>query len=271
MEKSEGDKLVGAVSGSGFPFQTAIAATIRSMKAFNVEEEVAWAAPDGAPRFLDIVAATEEARICMECKVFKSEKLIFLLPNDAEVSPNGEFVGVFVGGSGDSGNRPLVKYGVLRASLDSPESRYCVTQGDGGKESRLIEKELQPLIQGAERYLIDRIREFRREKNTPCIPVLCTTAKLYVVRYDPRALSLADGIFRGGVEDFEPVKCVRFTKEFTATGAVASRRRTALIMNSLAIAETLPHIGSTMVVRDECVVFDQAAYDSDRRKFNYPA
>ena len=49
MEKSEGDKVVGTLSGSGFPFQTAVAATIRSMKAFNVEEEVAWAAPDGAP------------------------------------------------------------------------------------------------------------------------------------------------------------------------------------------------------------------------------
>ena len=50
------------------------------MKAFNVDEEVAWAATDGGARFLDIVAATADARICIECKVFKSEKLIFLLP-----------------------------------------------------------------------------------------------------------------------------------------------------------------------------------------------
>jgi hypothetical protein len=79
--------LISALSGSGFPFQTAVAAEIRATKLFQVDEEVAWNSCDGSTRFLDLVASNERVRICIECKALRNDNLVFLLPKDTRQPP----------------------------------------------------------------------------------------------------------------------------------------------------------------------------------------
>jgi hypothetical protein len=92
----------------------------------------------------------------------------------------------------------------------------------------------------------------------------------YVAEYDPRDVSLDDGIYRARQEDIEAVNCVRFTKEFTSLGPERSRKRTVLVAQAKHLDEILEGLGRTDVtVSGSVTIFDPLAADSDRMRFNY--
>jgi len=76
--------LISTLSSSGFPFQTAVAATIRELGLYQVHEELAWRQPDGPDKFIDIVAVGARVRLFIECKKTTQEKFIFLLPDHSK-------------------------------------------------------------------------------------------------------------------------------------------------------------------------------------------
>jgi hypothetical protein len=80
------------------------------------------------------------------------------------------------------------------------------------------------------------------------VPVIVTNATLLVCRFDPAQTDLSAG--RIDDADFEPVKCVRFRKNFSSTTSLAKpqedlktsnryNERTIFVINSGALADTL--------------------------------
>lgn len=243
--------LLSPLGNSGFPFQTAVAAAIRSVAPFTVEEEVAWQDGDGSHRFLDMVASSAQVRICIECKAMRNDKLVFLLPQNASRQQTADVQGVHLGRVQDSTRRPVVGWTVSQTMPLTPESIYCVALGKPAGESRLIEREAQPLVRGTEEYAKDRCREFRPGEQQPqsvmCIPVLFTIASLFVAEYDPLGISLKDGIYQAREEHIRPAHFVRFTKEFTAYGSERTRLRTVIVAQATHLEELVHGLGSARV------------------------
>jgi hypothetical protein len=260
--------LIGALGGSGFPFQTAVAAAITGTGLFDVQEEVAWNAPDRSTAFLDIVASTQNVRICIECKWLRKEKLIFLLPSHRSVPPTDNLNLVFVNCVADSTRRPVVSYGQATATPMTEESVYCVVDSSNRNE-RMIEKEVQPLVQGTAAYAMDSVRGFSGMHSLMFVPVFVTTAKLYVASYDSKILSLEDGIYKGRAEDIRPVPCIRFTKQFTGSQPPRSRLRTVLVLQAEHLLDFIVPLGNAGVPQGgSTTIFDPSDLNMERRWFN---
>src|SRR5258708_35483070 len=102
-------ELLSALGNSGFPFQTAVAAAIRKIDLFSVEEEVAWQDGDGSHKFLDMVASRPQLRLCIECKAMRNDRLVFLLPQNAVKVGTGDVHGIYLSRLQDSSRRPVVR------------------------------------------------------------------------------------------------------------------------------------------------------------------
>src|SRR5258708_12489939 len=83
-------ELLSALGNSGFPFQTAVAAAIRKIDLFSVEEEVAWQDGDGSHKFLDMVASRPQLRLCIECKAMRNDRLVFPFPQNPLMARTGD-------------------------------------------------------------------------------------------------------------------------------------------------------------------------------------
>ena len=266
-------ELLSPIGNSGFPFQTAVAAAIRSLGPFTVEEEVAWQDGEGSHKFLDMVASIEQVRLCIECKAMRNDKLVFLLPRNANRAQTADVYGIILGRLQDHTRRPVAWYGVCQTKPLTPQSIYCVVLGKKTGESRLIEKEAQPLVQGTEEYARDRCRQFRPEEHQPqtvmCIPVLFTTASLFIAEYDPLSISLKDGIYQAHEEHIQSAQFVRFTKEFTSYGSERTRLRTVIIAQATYLEELVRDLGNMRVpARAEGAVsiYDSVSYEPLRQR-----
>jgi hypothetical protein len=239
--------ILSALGGSGFPLQTAVVAALGSFGQFTIEQEVAWQEAGGTHRFLDIVASINHVRICIECKALRGEKLVFLLPHNPPQSETANVWAVYLRRMDDSTRRPIVAYGRSATAPLTSESIYCVSIGKGSGESRLIEREAQPLVRGTEEYAKDRCGKFVGDDSVLCIPVLLTTASLFVAEYDPLSIPLGDGIYEAREEHVRPVPYVRFTKEFTADGAEGTRLRTVIVAQAASLNDLLHGLSAAKV------------------------
>jgi hypothetical protein len=252
MERCEaetGNPNASALTASGFPFQTAVAAVIRAAGA-DVEEEVAWQDADNSHKFIDIVASVKNARVCIECKAMRHEKLIFLLPTDVSDLQRGTVSAIATTRVQDSTRRPIVVYGTAHTYLRIHESRYCVVVQGKTSDNRLLEREIQPLVRAAEEYAKDRCEHIEIPRDSAesiaCIPVFVTMATLFVVEYDPLGIPLNQGALRASKDSFRPVKQIRFTKQFTASGFETTRVRTVIVTQAQHIAETITTLAGVL-------------------------
>jgi len=102
--------ILQALSASGFPFQTAVAAVVRGTGMYEVKEEVAWRHRDGSDKFLDIVATGKQVRVMLECKKTKDEQYVFLQPENSSETPEAEHLkGIFFSQVQDSTRRGSVR------------------------------------------------------------------------------------------------------------------------------------------------------------------
>jgi len=246
--------LLDALSASGFPMQTAVAAAIRSLGLYEVQEEIAWRDPDGADKFLDMVAVGGGVRVLIECKKTLQDKFIFLLPETGEPRQRQPTLrGVYLYQIPDSTLRAAVAWGRISTLPTSFDSMYCVTKTSS--PNRLLETNAQALVRATEAYALDRCKGFRPQaheaKSIPCIPVLITNAPLFVARYRPDAVSLDSGIYQARSEHLSAESAIRFTKQFTTSLDIETRERTVLIAHTSAIAELFRCLGSAGVVDNQ--------------------
>ncbi len=245
--------LIQALSGSGFPMQTAVASAIKGLCNYEVEQELAWHHPDSSDGFLDIAAVGREVHVLIECKKTVQDKFIFLLPEDSDFENQQSIQGIYLHQSPDSTRRPAVVWGRISAIPVSYKSMFCVAKSSKSPNSnRLLESYVQPLVKATEAYALERYRRFRPAQNeprcVPCIPLLITNAPLFVAQYRPEDVCLESGIYKARTEHINSVKYIRFHKQFTTSFEVEMRERTVLVAHTSAIAEVLNGLASANVV-----------------------
>jgi hypothetical protein len=80
--------IIGAILGSGFPFQTAIAHVVKGVPDCEIrKEEFPWRDGTGADRFLDLVVFKHSLVITIECKKTQKEVLTFLQATKSGTNP----------------------------------------------------------------------------------------------------------------------------------------------------------------------------------------
>jgi len=230
--------------------QTAVAAAIRSLRFYEVQEEIAWRDSDGSDKFLDMVAVGAGVRVSIECKKTAQDKFIFLLPEVDEIQQRQPTLrGVYLYQIQDSAPRGSVAWGRISTLPTTYDSMYCVTKTSG--PNRLLEANAQALVRGTEAYAADRCKRFRPQgaesKSVPCIPVLITNAPLFVARYRPDDVSLESGIYQARGEHLTAEQVVRFTKQFTTSPDIETRERTVLVAHTSAINELFRSLASASV------------------------
>jgi hypothetical protein len=200
------------VNRSGFPFQIAVEDEINLMR--NMHEpwvvlgtEVPW--QEG---FIDIVFRTGEAIAVLECKRVESQDWIFLVPEGLERTIRTTWN--FYDSRTEEPGKPGMYLGEFTMASDSYEASLCaLSKKKSGNMT--LEKICQELVR-ASQGIADFPALKRETEIEILIPILVTTARLVVCRYNARHVDPFDGIIYKGSAVFEEVPYIRFRKSFEA-------------------------------------------------------
>lgn len=230
--------VVNALLASGFPFQTAIAELAQQVTDCKVvTEEFPWRDDNGAG-FLDLVVFKYDFIVAMECKKTQKEIFTFLQPAGA-----GEKVirsrCLFLTQIYDQSMRLEMYCSDWEIKPNSLESMFCVVStSDSGKDQRMLEKDAQLLIRGADAFARHFKQELKpkpaEEPDRVVVPLIVTNAKLFEAKYQPGNVSLETGQLPATAQpDISPIEWVRFRKTFTAGGDRGDRTVFVVAASSL--------------------------------------
>lgn len=126
------------------------------------------------------------------------------------------------------------------------EAVFCVVGGDS-KTRRLAEEDAQRLVSATDAYASMSRHTYEPQRHpdgvTPIVPVIVTTAKMYVTRYGTSAVSLGNGEFNdASAVTTEPVTIVRFRKPFVTHTNRDLGDRTVLVVAAEAFDDFLESV-----------------------------
>ncbi len=249
MTERAGPRIEGisdAVAASGFPLQSAVARLIRTTYPYElVHEEYPWANGAGVAQFLDIIARHGSAVFPIECKKTETQSWVFLLPDeDADMNGVHRFRAVFTKQIADSTRRVELYCGDWTLEPASDEAMFCVVsaRSRSGSERR-IEPDVQLLLGATDDYAIAVRRGFKPgrmdELDTPYVPILVTTAPLYVAQYNSQDIPLESGRLELKPSAVREVPWVRFRKTFVAGVPREVGERTIMVVTACRLADFL--------------------------------
>ena len=247
-------RLLDGVKRSGFPFQCFIADSIQRHGGYTVETEVAYDGGNGSIGFIDIVAVADNwTRLIFERKRSQEDVYQFLLrPDDRTTS---DFHGLYVSTVKGVSRQRSVRYGNFQCGPTMLSAEFCCAHAvktNEKMESRLLEGIVHPLVVSTEAYAAETHRSIARDleasgsaRGVVFIPILLTTAKLFVVRIDPRVdVDPGTGDFnpQTGNVGTEEVEAIRFQKELRAKHTRESRTRTVIVARPSALPGLLKEL-----------------------------
>lgn len=239
-----------AVTASGYPFQTAIAALVTRVGSWQLTgQELPWRDHYGDDRFLDLAACSQHLRIAIECKKTTKETYTFLLPKGFAEIRHGRVLCLQALNVEDSTRRIIIENREWLIAPGSPESAFCVVStSDSGKDRRLLERDAQDLIRATDALALRNVAPNIPTWTVPnpmlFIPILVTNALLFTASYDPHDIPLETGFPPQSTDLLAEVPFVRFRKAFTSDEGVGDR--TVFVVNASHAAEfleALSHVG----------------------------
>jgi hypothetical protein len=166
IEDSVTKQVIPSLQKSGFPFQTAIASVVRAVADCEIKkEEFPWRDDIGVVRFLDLVISKHNFFIAIECKKTEKEIFTFLQPTASGTSQGdvNRSRCLYRTHVQDATTRWELCCGDWDIRPKSPESAFCVVStSDSGKDQRLLEKDAQLLIGGADAFGNSLIQQPKR-------------------------------------------------------------------------------------------------------------
>lgn len=209
---------ISSANASGFPLQIATATAVNNSQHWRVVvEEHLWRTEGGTQGFIDIIAANRKRNppldiLVIECKRVRQAGWVFLVP---EIPPplrrQAKIWGSYLV------DTTWRKYGWENLPSDPPtyQSEYCAIPGQDQGRMNLLERTASELIDSVEalatqeKELQDRggAKDFARIY----VPILVTTAKLFVACFDPSSIELAEGTLPKETAT-EEVPYIRFYK-----------------------------------------------------------
>lgn len=250
---------LGQVNRSGFPFQIGVEDEIRRLGQRHepwtvVGTEIPW---DGG--FIDVVARRHEAIAVLECKRVDEQDWIFLVPSNASktIRATWNFYDSRAGIPGSTG----MYFGEFTLAADSHEASLCALSKKKNTGNVTLERTCQELIR-ASQAIADFPQLQHRTEIEIQIPIVVTTARLKVCRYNARQVDPAEGIIRPESAFFEEVPYIRFRKAFQSLAEARmtspeplenlakSCQHTVLVCNGEGIASLLLQIEKKITLRD---------------------
>lgn len=227
MRNKLSQEPIAAANSSGFPLQIAAVHAINQSKNWRVLlEEHPWRSDiTGGEGFIDIVAVTRIDDTCamvLECKRVRQTSWVFLIPKPS-VS-HSRRVTVWVSNRVDS---KWAEYGWKNWGPYPPtyESEYCAIPGQESGRKTLLERTACDLTDSVQ-ALAEQEKQIQEKRNTnnftrAYIPVVLTTAQLFVSHFDPADISLTDGSLPEDTP-FSPVSYLKFRKSLSTRAQASS-------------------------------------------------
>lgn len=265
QDKSIKELLAEVVAASGFPFQAKIQAVIESRKDWKVlGAEMPWRY-EGEEDFIDIVAYRGNIHLVIECKkaaTIPSPKSkhgkqwpsgtrrvnYVFLRRETKSDTAQETTRTLVTYCPDENDTELDSQVVFGAQPQewnfapaSVEASLCITI-DVEEPRALVERDVAKLVRGCHEFanaVYADASRYGAPTREIYIPVLVTTAHLFVAAFKPDDVDIADGGYNLDAKGIEPVPWVRFRKAFMAGGAEHSDVRTVLVVQSASFEDFL--------------------------------
>ena len=210
-------RLLKIVADTGFGFQIAAGQAARQTGRWYVQAEVPWQSDDGSG-FADLILMDhspqqeKRVRLVVECKRSFDDWVFLDETNDA-----GEIQEAFCFWSDAQPNEQFLGgWDKVGMTVSSRRAQFCAIDRKGKPETRLLESAASGIVR-ATQAIATHISTAGRWPKTSFVwvPVILTTAKLYVVRGCTSAAQLSDGSVRS--EAIEEPGLVRFHKSFLAS------------------------------------------------------
>jgi hypothetical protein len=238
-------------NSSGFPLQIATVHAVNQSRNWRVLfEEHHWQSDrTGSEGFIDIVAVTKDRATCamvMECKRVRQTAWVFLIPKESPSMRSQTTVW-----HSHRKDSKWTKYDWINLQADpsSYQSQYCAIPGQEQGRRNILERTASELIDSVEAFAEQErlIQEKNGTDHFNCayIPVVVTTAQLFVSYFDPAAISLTEGSLPTDAP-LIPVPNMRFRKSlgtrafFSSVSSIGElhtvSERTIFVVNS----ENLP-------------------------------
>jgi len=252
-------KLTSIVNASGFVFQLAVERHVKkSMEKHRwsiLGREYPWHEPKADESgFIDLILGRGSERIIMECKRTRDAQWVFLLSDKRE-----EFVSrILCQWLEGMKRRPdmelylLWGYHDFIAHPQSAEAAFCTVRGSGEREKPMLERIAGKLMQSVTSILDEEKNSITREEYARRIyvPVIVTTAKLYVCIFDPGKVPLESGTISHNEDetDIKEVPWVRFRKALATSitedpGKMKyDRQSTVMVVNANQLIDFLCHL-----------------------------
>jgi hypothetical protein len=192
-------KPIDTANASGFPLQIATAHIVNQSRRWRVLfQEHAWqSTTSGAEGFVDIVAITRidnTYAMVLECKRVRQAAWVFLIPQPS--APPSSQISVWCSEREDF---KWTEYYWKRWHLEpsTHQSEYCAIPGQEQGRKTLLERTASELIDSVEGFA-EQEKQIQEKGGVSrftrvYIPVIVTTAQLFVSHFDPAAISLTDG------------------------------------------------------------------------------
>ena len=226
------EQLLKIVNASGFPLQIGLRRTINQSKidhGWSVDvEEHHWRHPrSGAEGYIDLVIEHESLflRLIVECKRPTDAKWIFLTPKGSR--PSSQVLSAFAATKG-GGGRDLTGWCDLAIEPASPESAFCVLQGQSDRDRPMLERITDSLLPSVEALAFEELAipgYYCGGLKHIYVPLVVTTATLYTVSFDPAAVDLEVGQLPVSSANFTPVPFARFRKALATSEQLRIRAK----------------------------------------------
>ena len=211
--------LTGIVNASGFMFQIAVENTVKATRdkhGFDVEaREHPWKA-EGESGFIDLILRRRLFRVVCECKRSRDANWVF--PAE-EGRADGDRARLYWCRHQFGG--PYRGCFSFSLATDLPESGFCLIRGHGENDTPLLERIASKLMMAVEALAAEeaRLRSAHDERDNlrVYVPLIVTTARLWVCRYRPDGIDLTTGLVRD--PEFNEVPAIRFRKALTMATA----------------------------------------------------
>lgn len=265
------DEALQQTARSGFPFQLRVEEEIRTThKAHGwsvASREHPWVHPESnSSGFVDIVLKHDHFttfRIVIECKRMKADdarqlRWIFLQP-DKLAKPTNVSSCLEVEGNTSRTQEQQVWEDVrlwddVLSTPASLESSFCILPNDEQRRQPILESLAAEVLESIEGIAQEEVNIARSQRESNHLrlfifPVIVTNAEIMVCRFDPKQISVENGLLDKSSTEFESVPFVRFRKSlatkfpaglfYDLAAASRARERTIFVANAASLSQFL--------------------------------
>jgi hypothetical protein len=261
-------KLSDAVNRSGFPLQIALQSLVERTQLLHgwkvVFSEHSWFNPaDGGHGFIDLILEDGRGKIVfvVECERVVNCSWIFLIDDMKQMERRHAKAWVTHYSSRStftSGSFSRFGFEELEAAPITPQSQYCVVDGQDAKERPMLERLASNVVSSTEGFANEEMAGVQNENGVLRIyfSVIVTTAKLRVCEFDPQSIPLSTGEIANA--KYTEVPFLRFRKQLASRREIPKKQLT--LYNTAEAKENTVFIVTSESVSDFLECFKVAAF-----------